>query len=51
MKKCCVMFMLVLVLMSSCGPKSYYQTKEGKRKLRYYNDIQFGNNEHPKKKF
>jgi hypothetical protein len=51
MKKGCVMFMLALMLFSACGSKSYYQTKEGKRKLKYYNAIQFGQEPHPKKKF
>jgi hypothetical protein len=51
MRKSGVLFMLVLLLFTACGPKSYYQTKEGKKKQRYYNDIQFGRNEHPKKNF
>lgn len=29
--------------LSSCGgPKPYYQTRTGKKKQKYYNDIQFG---------
>jgi hypothetical protein len=27
---------------ASCGPKPYYQTREGKKKQKYYNEIQFG---------
>ncbi len=51
MKKGCVLFVLVLMMFGACGPKSYYQTKEGKKKQRYYNDIQFGRDAHPKKTF
>jgi hypothetical protein len=25
-----------------CGPKPYYETKEGKKKQKHYNKIQFG---------
>jgi hypothetical protein len=34
-----------------CYPKAYYETKEGKKKQKYYNDIQYGKNAHPKMKF
>jgi hypothetical protein len=39
-----VYFLLVAILfvITSCGPKPYYQTREGKKKQKYYNDIQFG---------
>lgn len=30
------------LLLSACGPKPYYQTREGKKKQKYYNAIQFG---------
>jgi len=43
---------LALIMFSACStPKAYYETKEGKRKQKYYNDIQFGRNAHPKRKF
>lgn len=33
----------VVILASSCStPKPYYQTKKGKKKQKYYNEIQFG---------
>lgn len=36
----------------ACGsPKPYYKTAVGKKKQEYYNDIQFGRNQNPKKKF
>jgi hypothetical protein len=46
-------FILVaLIMLSACAaPKPYYETKEGKRKQKYYNDIQYGRNAHPKMKF
>jgi hypothetical protein len=30
------------VVLSSCGPKPYYETRKGKKKQKYYNEIQFG---------
>lgn len=44
--------MLVVILLTGCSPvKPYYETKAGKRKQKYYNDIQYGRNAHPKMKF
>jgi hypothetical protein len=43
---------MALIILSSCaGPKSYYQTAEGKRKQKYYNAIQFGQKDRPKMSF
>lgn len=42
MKKVVGFIVIVGVLSSCLGPKSYYKTAEGKRKQKYYNDIQFG---------
>jgi hypothetical protein len=34
---------VILLLITSCvSPKPYYQTREGKKKQKYYNEIQFG---------
>ncbi len=33
--------LLLAIMFSSCGPKPQYKTAEGKRKLKYYNDIQY----------
>lgn len=41
----------VIVLSSCTTQKSYYETREGKRKLKYYNAIQFGQKDVPKPKF
>ncbi len=42
MKKVVGLFLLAAVIFSACAPKSYYKTAEGKRKQKYYNEIQFG---------
>lgn len=42
MKRVAWMFVSALILLSACGPKPYYLTHEGKRKQRYYNSIQYG---------
>jgi hypothetical protein len=46
----CLMALFITSLFS-CGPRPGYKTLEGKRKLKYYNSIQFGGDAHPKKKF
>ena len=53
MKKVIMVYLLTLVFLSACGgiPKPYYETGVGKKKQKYYNDIQYGRNDHPKKKF
>jgi len=36
-------FLFVVALLTSCASsKPYYKTSEGKKKQKYYNDIQFG---------
>jgi hypothetical protein len=37
------------ILMTSCStlPRPYYETPEGRKKLKYYNAIQFGHREIP----
>lgn len=43
MKKAAGFFFVVAIIFSACaGPKPYYKTAEGKRKQKYYNDIQYG---------
>jgi len=44
MKKKRIVMMVVLVAwtLCACGPKPYYKTSEGKKKQKYYNDIQYG---------
>ncbi len=52
MKKCVVLFVSALLLLSACAtPKPYYETKIGKKKQKYYNAIQFGQKVKPKMKF
>jgi uncharacterized protein YceK len=44
--------LVAVIILSSCGSqKSYYETREGKRKQKYYNAIQFGQKDVPKRKF
>lgn len=43
MKKIVGLLMACVVLLSACGgPKPYYKTAKGKKKQKYYNDIQYG---------
>jgi predicted small secreted protein len=43
MKKTAVIVMVIFAfLVSACGPKPYYKTRAGKKKQKYYNDIQYG---------
>jgi len=52
MKTCVVLFVSALILFTSCaGPKPSYKTAQGKKKLKYYNAIQFGQKERPKMNF
>jgi len=52
MKKCFVLFVSALILFIGCtSPKPAYKTANGKKKLKYYNAIQFGQKERPKMNF
>jgi hypothetical protein len=51
MKKFVVLFVSASILFTSCGPKPAYKTANGKKKLKYYNAIQFGQKERPKMNF
>ena len=42
MKKVVGIFVIAVLFMAACGPKPYYKTAKGKKKQKYYNDIQFG---------
>ncbi len=43
MKKYFGFLSILAIILSSCATqKPYYKTAEGKRKQKYYNDIQFG---------
>ena len=42
MKKVIGLVVVALIFLSSCGPKPYYKTAKGKKKTKYYNEIQFG---------
>lgn len=42
MNKAVGIFLVISIILGACGPKPYYKTAEGKRKQKYYNEIQFG---------
>jgi hypothetical protein len=42
MKKIVAVVVLFLFILNACGPKPYYKTAKGKKKQKYYNEIQFG---------
>jgi hypothetical protein len=43
MKKVAGLLVAASIILSSCAtPKPYYKTAEGKKKQKYYNEIQFG---------
>ena len=35
-------FLVVALIFTACGQKPYYKTAKGKKKQKYYNDIQYG---------
>src|SRR5690606_28647763 len=41
MKNLLLFFLASFLLLTSCAPRSQYQTREGKAKNKYYNDIQY----------
>ncbi len=43
MKKITGLLLILAIILSACASnKPYYKTREGKKKQKYYNDIQFG---------
>jgi hypothetical protein len=42
MKRIIGIFLGALIFLSACAPKPYYKTAKGKKKQKYYNDLQFG---------
>jgi hypothetical protein len=51
MKRSIQFLIACMILISACADKPAYKTAKGKRKLRYYNAIQFGQKDVPKPKF
>ncbi len=52
MRRMISLFVMALLIASSCATeKAYYQTREGKKKQKYYNAIQYGQKNVPKPKF
>jgi hypothetical protein len=50
MKKLAGIIVVAAIMLSACGPKPYYKTTEGRKKQRYYNSIQFGQEHTPPKR-
>lgn len=42
MKKLVIICLLFMLTLGACGPKPYYETRTGKKKLKYYNDVFYG---------
>ena len=42
MKKYAVVILALIILSACSSPKPYYKTAKGKKKQKYYNEIQFG---------
>ena len=41
MKKVVGLFIILTVLLASCGPKPGYKTRAGKQKQKHYNNLQY----------
>ncbi|MBS1544002.1 MAG: hypothetical protein JST14_10240 [Bacteroidetes bacterium] len=42
MKRLLMLLGLAVFVLSSCAPKSYWETRAGKEKWKYYNKTQYG---------
>jgi uncharacterized protein YcfL len=42
MKKYALVILALIILSACSSPKPYYKTAKGKKKQKYYNEIQFG---------
>jgi hypothetical protein len=51
MKRTIQIIIAAMILISACAEKPAYKTAKGKKKLRYYNALQFGQKDVPKPKF
>jgi len=41
MRRFFALLVAVVFVLGACGPKPAYKTREGKKKLKYYNALQF----------
>ncbi|MDN4167024.1 hypothetical protein QWY31_16050 [Cytophagales bacterium LB-30] len=41
MRSILALLLVVLIIFSSCGPRPQYKTREGKKKMKHYNSIQY----------
>jgi len=50
MKKAFYILLVVLIAASACASKYSFNSYEGKKKLKYYNSVQYGNTQYPNAK-
>jgi len=50
MKNILALFLLVFIALSGCKAKYSFNSYEGKKKLKYYNSIQYGHTQYPNAK-
>jgi len=50
MKNIAILILFSLIIFTSCKAKYSFNSYEGKKKLKYYNSIQYGNHQYPKAK-
>ena len=50
MKKVVSLFIALIVVLGSCGPKPGYKTRDGKAKQKHYNDLQYNKSDWEKSK-
>lgn len=50
MKNILVLFLILIFALSSCKAKYSFNSYDGKKKLKYYNSIQYGHTQYPNAK-
>ncbi len=50
MKKAFYFILIIAIAASACSPKYSFNSYEGKKKLNYYNSVQYGNHQYPNAK-
>jgi len=50
MKKALYFLLVVLIAASACSAKYSFNSYQGKKKLNYYNSVQYGNTQYPNAK-
>jgi hypothetical protein len=50
LKKIAIFTILFAFLLAGCGPRPQYKTRSGKKKLKYYNSLQYNKSDWDKAK-